>query len=255
MLNRLISLEGEDVVLKAFEDPGGDHVKTVRNYIALLATGGHAASGIVSKALKNDKDRDLVISEISKQIKTGQESAYIYVSFLGDLGDPKGLPILREVLNNREALRKPEMAVTIEAIGKLDGYKEIEDILMEILLTNTSENNAREHAARALGKVGNKRALDALIKIAQDKKEDKNVRIGAVVGLGNIQNKRAVQALIDILKDTKEDQWLRIGAISSLGSIGDESAMGVIQDAASTDSTGNIKHAAEIALRKMAEGR
>ncbi|HLE18607.1 MAG TPA: HEAT repeat domain-containing protein, partial [Syntrophales bacterium] len=101
MLDRLISLEGEDVVLKAFEDPGGDHVKTVRNYIALLATGGHAASGIVSKALKNDKDRDLVISEISKQIKTGQESVYIYVSFLGDLGDPKGLPILREVLNNR----------------------------------------------------------------------------------------------------------------------------------------------------------
>lgn len=81
------------------------------------------------------------------------------------------------------------MAVTIEAIGKLDGYKEIEDILMEILLTDASENNAREHAARALGKVGDKRALDALIKIAQDKKEDNNVRIGAVDGLGNIQNK------------------------------------------------------------------
>ena len=177
------------------------------------------------------------------------------MSFLGDLNDPKGLPILMEVLKNRETFQRPETAVAIEAIGKLDGYKEIEDILMEILLTDTSVSNAREYAAKALGKVGDKRALDALIKIAQDKKEDKNVRIGAVVGLGNIQNKRAVQALIEVLKDKKEDQWLRIGAISSLGSIGDESAMGVIQDAASTDSTGRIKHAAEIALRKIAEGR
>ena len=92
-------------------------------------------------------------------------------------------------------------------------------------------------------------------KADKDKKEDKDVRIGAIVGLGNIQNKRAVQALIDVLKDKKEDQRLQIGAISSLGSIGDESAIGAIQDAASRDSTGRIKHAAEIALRKIAEGR
>jgi len=255
MLNRLISLEGEDVVLNAFEDPEGDKVKTIRNYIVLLATGNPTLSGIAKKALKNDKNRDLVISEISRQIYAGQESDYIYVSFLGDLGDPKGLPILIKILKNREALRESDMAVAIDAIGKLDGYREIEDILMEILMMDPSANNAREHAARALGKVGDAKALDVLIKIARDKKEDKYVRIGAIGGLGNIKNKRALQALIEVLKDTEEDQWLRIGAISSLGSIGDESAIGMIREAASADSTGRIRNVAEIALRKIAEGR
>ena len=251
MLQRLISLEGEEVVLKTFEDPGGDKIKTVRNYINIMAGGNNTASGIASKALRNDKDRELVISEAADRIKNGSKDASIYIGFLGSLNDRSVLPILIEALKDRKGMDRYS---AIEAIGKLGGYKEIEGILMEILVDG-NEGGVRAHAARALGKLGDKKAVDTLIKIAQDDKEIKNIKMGVIAALGDIKDKKAIEPLTKIIKNTQNDVWLRVAAISSLGDIGDENSIAVIQEAASNDSTGYIKGAAEIALRKIKTGK
>lgn len=245
MLWKLISLEGEDVVLKALEDPQGDSAKTLRNYIKLMEANIHNVSEIAKKALKDYKDRTLVISELSVFIKS-EDAPYASIRLLGEFKDQRGLPILIDTIKNKKTSVR---SIAIDAIGDL-GNKEAVGILLEILVDPKEYAGTRDHAARALGRLGDKKAVGPLIDVLKNKMENKDVRIGAAVALGNIRDKRAVEPLIDVLKDKREDIWLRVGAVSALGEIGDKRAIDSIQ-AALKDPSDYVRNAAQSALSKI----
>ena len=72
MLSWLISLEGTETIIWAYEDSQGDETKTVRNYIGLLETRVSVLTDIARKALREYENRELVICELSAVIKDGR---------------------------------------------------------------------------------------------------------------------------------------------------------------------------------------
>ena len=73
----------------------------------------------------------------------------------------------------------------------------------------------RKYSARALGKIGDTRALEPLIAVLKNDKL--NVRIDAAEALGNIGDTRAVESLIAALKD--EHPWIYENAAEALEKI------------------------------------
>lgn len=248
MLGKLISIGGNDIILKALEDPQGDNAETVDNYIKLMEANIFHVSDITRKALKDYNDRNLVISELSVFI-SGNESPYASIRFLGELNDPRGVPILIGTLKNKGSSVK---TVAIDAIGNL-GDKEAVMVLLDVLADPKEYTGTRDHAARALGNIGDDNALDSLLNILKNKTENKEVRTGSAVALGSIRDKRAVESLIDIFKNDKEDVLLRIAAASALGDIGDERAVKPLGEKIE-DPSGYLKQAVQNAIRKLTKG-
>jgi len=75
----------------------------------------------------------------------------------------------------------------------------------------------RNAAAKALGNIGDPRAVDSLIAALSDKAAF--VRCAAAEALGKLGNQRAVDSLIEATKD--EDDLVRKSAVIALGEIGD----------------------------------
>lgn len=244
-LGRLISQEGIEVILKALEDHEGNNAKTVRNYIKLMEANINNVSYIGRNALKNHKDRTLVVSELLEFIKS-EKLPHASISLLGELKDKRGLPVLIEIIKNKES---PARYAAINVIGNFDD-KNITGVLLEILNNLNEHSGIRDHAARAIGKLGDTNAAEPLINIFKNKKEHKDVRLGAVVALGAIRDKKAVAPLIEILKDSNEDVWLRVATVSALVDIGDVRAIEPIKDA-TKDPSVYVKNAAQNALTKI----
>ena len=251
MLSKLISSEGKEVILKAYEDPDGDNKKTIRNYIDLMEKSPSRVSDIATKALENFPDRGMVISELSSYIHSGKGTPARSISFLGSLKDPRALPILLSVLREREDSYFRE--TVIRAIGEL-GDKEAIEPLLRILVDDKEHLNSRVATARALKKFGDIKTVEPLLQILRNEKEHKELRIAAADALGAIKDKRPVELLIKILVDNNEDNWLRIAAASSLGNIGDERAIAPLETALK-DAPDYLRHAVEIALRKLKTGK
>lgn len=251
MLGKLISLSGGDSVLKAFEDPAGDKAKTVRNYISLMEARIHNVNDLAKKALVDNKDRGLVISELSNYLKGEKKTqpgtpAYIFISLIGELKDPRGLPVLLDILKNKDASSR---SVAVDAIGNIGDKTAVEPLLA--ILANTKESDGiRDASARALGKLGAKNAADALVGILNNRQDNKDVRIGAASALGAIKENKAVDLLIEVLRDEKEDLMLRIAAASSLGEIRDKGAVKPLEESLK-GAHSYLQHAVEIALRKF----
>jgi HEAT repeat protein len=251
MLSRLISLEGKEVILKALEDPSGDHTRTVRNYIHLMEANIYNVSDIATMALEEYRDRGVVISELSTYISTQTGTPTRSISLLGRFKDRRVLPIYLDLLKKRKD--SYYRLNVVNAIGELDD-KGAAEPLLQILVDDKEYPGPRNAAAMALGKIGAEEAVDPLIKVLKNKNEENHVRVGAAVALGILKKKIAVEPLINILKDNKEDTQLRISAASSLGNIGDERAI-IHLEAAMKDPPDYLRHAVEIALRKIKTGK
>jgi len=252
MLSRLIRLEGQGVILKALEDPSGDRTKTVRNYINLMeANIYYNVSDIGTKALEDYPDRGMVITELSNYIGYQAGTPTRSISLLGSLKDRRALPILLDALKKRKD--SYYRLTVINAIGDM-GDKEAEEPLLQILVDDKEYPGPRNAAAMALGRIGAGEAVDPLIRVLEDKKDEKHARVGAAVALGMLKKKKAVEPLISILKDNQEDTQLRISAASSLGNIGDERAIEPLE-VAMKDPSSYLRHAVEIALRKIKTGK
>jgi HEAT repeat protein len=97
------------------------------------------------------------------------------------------------------------------------------DPLLAVL--NDTNANVRAGAARALGKIGDIRAMNALIfRLRHD--EDPEVRKSAVWAL-HMGAARAVAPLIEALRDP--DEWVRFGAVIVLAKIGRAAVAPLIQ--------------------------
>ena len=96
-----------------------------------------------------------------------------------------------------------------------------------IALVEDREAKGRRFAARALGTIGDVRAVEILVVALRD--EDQGVRVDAAIALGRMGDARAVEPLIAALED--EASIVRLEATLALGTIGDARAVGPLATA------------------------
>lgn len=181
---------------------------------------------------------------------------------LGRIADPRSIPCLMPLLQDKvkavrvetaealaragqaavphllDALQSKEWLVklhVIEALGKMRSPDTVEPLLT--VLFNDPDAAVRTDAVRALGDIGDARAVDFLLTALNDV----DVRPVAVESLGKIRDRRALPALIKIVNGSSRpehcrpldgcgDRWdqemIVMGfAVRALGDIGDETAI------------------------------
>lgn len=250
---KILSIISEKDILQALQDPNGDDQKTASNYFKLMINPCASFRELGQKALKDFKNRGLVIAEASNLIKVNKiDPNYEYnirdaIFFLRDLKDPSCIPTFIYVLKNREDYEISSICSACGALGDLN-YPDSAPLLLEILISNAEKSIVRMDAARALGKIGAKEAIPSLIDIIKNRSEDKDLRIGSTNALGDIKDNRAVEPLINILKDANEDRWLRVAAAEALGNIGDQRAVVPLEEAIKDS---NLKQVSQNALKKL----
>jgi HEAT repeat protein len=142
------------------------------------------------------------------------------------------VPSLLEALQSREWLVKLH---AIEALGKMQSPDTVEPLLF--VLFNDPDAAVRTDAVRALGDIGDPRAVDFILTALNDL----DVRPVAVESLGKIGDRRAVPALVKIVNGSSQpdqsrpldgcgDRWdqemIVMGlAVRALGDIGDGTAI------------------------------
>jgi HEAT repeat protein/beta-lactamase regulating signal transducer with metallopeptidase domain len=89
--------------------------------------------------------------------------------------------------------------------------------------------SVREHTATALGELGDSRALEALAKTMHEDK-DTRVREHAASALGNLGDSRAYEALLETFEND-DDPVVRAHAAYGLGLLGDSRALGPLIEA------------------------
>ena len=102
----------------------------------------------------------------------------------------------------------------------------------------------RVEAARALGQIGDLRAIEPLIAAIEDR--DPEVRVQAVAAVRNLQDPRVPEVLLYALDD---DHWpVRAVAVRCLGSFRDPDFFGTLVTALATDESPNVRARAAEAL-------
>jgi HEAT repeat protein len=89
------------------------------------------------------------------------------------------------------------------------------------LLASDTDCGSRGNVAKALGKIGDEKAMDALIESLND--TETFVRRESATALGKLKNKKAVDPLIKLLKDPVYK--VRADAATALKEIGDDRAV------------------------------
>ena len=138
------------------------------------------------------------------------------ISALGDAGNPRAIPHLKGILENKS---KEELhPVTVKVLGEIGG----DEILPTLLQALESSNDlVRVRAALALGELRTKTAVPHFLTLIKDGNEA--LRAIAASSLGLIGDKRAVEPLIAALNDAAEN--VRAIAASSLGCLDDATAI------------------------------
>ena len=188
--------------------------------------------------------------ELLTDLKTSNSEKVRYnaARILGEMGDSKAVEPLIEVLKHDKngsvrlyaarALGRLGGAIVVEplvealndenpqvCITATDALIEIGDVATDALIASLDHEkvNVRCDATRALGEIGNKKAVDKVINMLYD--EWVNVRIYAVTSLGKLNDTKAVPALIDVMKNRSENELVRAGAAAALGVLRDQRAL------------------------------
>lgn len=244
---------GDARAVPALIDALGDtdwHVR--RSVIEALGQLGHARA--VPPLIEALKGRDLDIQMIfewvpafgdAHTVKGGYlDIRAIAAAALGQIGDARAVPALIEVLkaSDRDVQRS-----AIEEVGNV--RKVVVDPRIDAL------KNSKMSACKALGQLGDARAVPALIEMIKDsywdvrksvakaleqsgsaavpaliealKNNDRDVRRYAAEALGQISDVRAVPALIEALQDRAWDV-VRQRAVDALRRLGNLSALDVL---------------------------
>jgi HEAT repeat protein len=146
------------------------------------------------------------------------------ISALGDLGDRRVLPILKEIIHNSdkrvdEYLR--EGCAAEAALGKVGDKRDIY-VLLDVLLNwlpkkYFTPTDMREGAVRGLGLLREREAIEPLEQILKDKLgHPYRVRAGAATALADIQGRDVAPLLKQIAIDRGEHEKVRMSAAIAL---------------------------------------
>ena len=127
------------------------------------------------------------------------------------------------LLNHTDWLRRDGAVLGLLDLVKTDDALVLREAILNVLaqaLLNDNAESVRIHAAEALGKIEDARAVDPLTQALQD--SNSAVRSTATQALGKI-GKPAAESLIEALKNSDED--VRMYAAKGLGEIKDARAI------------------------------
>ncbi len=186
----------------------------------------HAAKAL--GRIKDPSALEPMIPLLQDKVKAVREEATVALAAIGDAAIPSLL----------EALRHAEWLVrlhAVEALGKMRSSAAVEPLLS--VLFNDQDQAIREDVVRALGQIGDGRAVEFLVTAMKEP----GLRTLAVEALGRIGDRRAVPVLINVLDgvDRPEatravtgcgDRWdeemaTRGASVRALGTIGDDTAI------------------------------
>jgi HEAT repeat protein len=185
-----------------------------------------------AKALGRVKDAHAIaplVPLLQDKVKAVREEA---TTALAEIGDP-ALPSLLEALKHSEWLVRLH---AVEALGKSRSADAVEPLLWALF--NDHDQAVREDTVRALGQLGDSRAMEFLVTVMKES----GLRTLAVEALGKIGDRRAVPVLVAVLEGGGDrpngsrtvagcgDNWdeemnTRGAAVRALGTLGDEVAI------------------------------
>ena len=186
----------------------------------------HAAKAL--GRIKDSSSIEPLIPLLQDKVKAVREEATMALAAIGDAA----IPSLLDALTHVEWLVRLH---AIEALGKSRSPAAVEPLLS--VLFNDQDTAIREDAVRALGLIGDPRALDFLQVVLKER----GLRPLAVEAMGHIGDRRAVPVLIAVLEggdrpaesrevagcgDKWDEEMVTLGAaVRALGMIGDEAAI------------------------------
>ncbi len=132
---------------------------------------------------------DSLIPLLQDKVKAVREDAARALVTLGEVA----LPRLRASLSHEDWLVRLH---AVEALGKMRVSAVVEDLLS--VLFNDRDTAVRVDAARALGEIGDARAVEFLLNAMKDR----DIRPKAIEALGRIGDRRAVPTLIQVVTGT-----------------------------------------------------
>ena len=109
-------------------------------------------------------------------------------------------------------------------VVKLEAKRNVEGLIKALGYHHDRGRLVRVDAAKALGKIGDTRAVEPLIATLKKESIGHNVRVAAAEALGKIGDARAMEPLIAILKEN-ESIYIREAAADALGKFGDARAV------------------------------
>ncbi|HMS85316.1 MAG TPA: HEAT repeat domain-containing protein [Nitrospira sp.] len=186
----------------------------------------HAAQAL--GRVKSAETVDALIPLLQDKVKAVREEAATALAAIGEAA----IPCLVQALKHDDWLVRLH---AVESLGKARSPHTVEPLLS--VLFNDRDSSVREDAVRALGEIGDARAVDHLCVTMREP----SLRTVAVEALGRIGNPCAVPILMDVVTGTIPqestrtavgcgDQWneeliTQGAAVRALGLIGDDRAI------------------------------
>ncbi|WP_115862338.1 HEAT repeat domain-containing protein [Halorussus litoreus] len=115
------------------------------------------------------------------------------IKIIGKIGDEEGLDAVLEYADSDPGLAKP----ALKAIGEIGSEEATQDVANRL---DDEDASVRSRAARALGLIGDTRAIDPLADVLEDDEADE-VRASAAWGLNQIGTERALEAVRPFAND------------------------------------------------------
>jgi len=134
-------------------------------------------------------------------------------------------------------------SASARALGEIGDQRAVEPL---IKVLGDKASIVRQHVARALGEIDDKQAVEPLIKVLGDKASI--VRQHAARALGEIGDNQAVEPLIEALGD--KYGYVRAWVAEALGVIGDKRAVEPLEKALE-DEENKVRRKAKTALKKI----
>ncbi|WP_292485733.1 HEAT repeat domain-containing protein, partial [Methanohalobium sp.] len=152
---------------------------------------------------------------------------------------------------NAETTNKDEQGFQINIPGVFTNYKNDKstDSLIKDLL-NSSNEDTRIKAAKALGEKRSQNAIDSLIKAFED--ESVYVKIAAANSLGKIGNP-ATEELLEVLDSHNED--VRKFSVKALEDIKNDNTVDELSDVLLNDKSSDVRESAAKALGNIGDKR
>lgn len=241
-LRKLSELSG-DTALYVIEDLGNENKNWKYRYALLQYI-----------ALEKEKRAVPTVIKIAKDRREPAKLRASACAVLGELGDKKAVPALKESLRDKDREVKRGAAVALGKIGDqsadrdlIDAFESESDntvkvdllrgltgannknsikFIGKILLNKDEDQVVRGMAAIALGKVGGDDAVKTLAKVLDE--NNSLVSVNAVIGLGHTKSAEAVS----VLEKSLENRDLAPFVLGALSAIGDEKAFQIIKEVA-----------------------
>jgi HEAT repeat protein len=209
---RIVTELREALYLKGSQFSNGDQISLGRAKVETLEKLSiHLNPSILLEQARNDDDSRM------------QEVAF---KALGNLGEKDVVPELIEIFQDDNfPYKNLYYEVAFIALGKLRDNRAV-DFLLEMLDSNSRHI---QEIIRALGEIGDEKAVPSLIAIVNNENMNEYTRQQAIESLGEIGGLEATNALIETIHtDKEENRGLTLSALDALGEVADRETTDIV---------------------------